>query len=341
MLRALHLLPQFGGLPRARIALALKGLAYESVPVHLLREGGEQHQSAYRALNPAGLVPALQDNGATITQSMAILEYLEELHPEPALLPPAALDRARVRALAQAVACDIHPLNNLRVLNYLTGQLQVSDAQRTAWMHHWMALGLEAIEQQLAHSPQTGQFCHGDTPTLADCCLVPQVFNAQRFQVDMAPYPTVQRIAAHCDGLPSFKRPTRPGSPTLVDSNALAPCQQAAHRAMHDEGLGGVIGGQHAHLGQGQRQYKAVGGQQRVAQHENAGPSATWCAGRSPSVRPGPGLRRHEGNHQHIHRDWHAQFRRQAPCQRNRYITAPTPTVAASAPRWQTRARPV
>ena len=190
---------------RVRIALALKGLAYESVPVHLLRDGGEQHQSAYRALNPAGLVPALQDNGATITQSMAILEYLEELHPEPALLPPSALDRARVRALAQAVACDIHPLNNLRVLNYLTGQLQVSDAQRTAWMHHWMALGLEAIEQLLAHSPQTGQFCHGDTPTLADCCLVPQVFNAQRFQVDMAPYPTVQRIAAHCDGLPSFQ----------------------------------------------------------------------------------------------------------------------------------------
>jgi len=150
-------------------------------------------------------VPALQDNGVTITQSMAILEYLEELHPEPALLPPSALDRARVRALALAVACDIHPLNNLRVLNYLTGQLQVSDAQRTAWMHHWMALGLEAIEQQLAHSPQTGQFCHGDTPTLADCCLVPQVFNAQRFQVDMAPYPTVQRIAAHCDGLPSFQ----------------------------------------------------------------------------------------------------------------------------------------
>ena len=191
---------------RVRIALALKGLAYESVPVHLLREGGEQHQSAYRALNPAGLVPALQDNGATITQSMAILEYLEELHPEPALLPPSALDRARVRALAQAVACDIHPLNNLRVLNYLTGQLQVSDAQRTAWMHHWMALGLEAIEQQLAHSPQTGQFCHGDTPTLADCCLVPQVFNARRFNCDLSAMPNILRIVGNCDAIEAFQR---------------------------------------------------------------------------------------------------------------------------------------
>ena len=190
---------------RVRIALALKGLAYDSVPVHLLREGGEQHQSAYRAVNPAGLVPALQDDGATLTQSLAILEYLEERHPQPPLLPLAALDRARVRALALAVACDIHPLNNLRVLNYLTGPLEASDAQRTAWIHHWMALGLEAIEQQLAHSPQTGVFCHGDNPTLADCCLVPQVFNAQRFQVDMAPYPTVRRIAAHCDSLAPFQ----------------------------------------------------------------------------------------------------------------------------------------
>jgi maleylacetoacetate isomerase len=190
---------------RVRIALALKGLAYESVPVHLLRDGGEQHQGDYRAVNPSALVPALQDDGATLTQSLAILEYLEETHPQPALLPQAPLDRARVRALALVVACDIHPLNNLRVLNYLTGTLQASDAERTAWMHHWMALGLQAVEQLLAHNPQTGLFCHGDTPTLADCCLVPQVFNAQRFQVDMAPYPTVQRIAAHCESLEPFK----------------------------------------------------------------------------------------------------------------------------------------
>ena len=201
---------------RVRIALALKGLAYESVPVHLLRDGGEQHQSAYRALNPAGLVPALQDNGATITQSVAILEYLEELHPEPALLPPSALDRARVRALAQAVACDIHPLNNLRVLNYLTGQLQVSDAQRTAWMHHWMALGLEAIEQQLAHSPQTGQFCHGDTPTLADCCLVPQIFNGKRFGVNLDGLPLTMAAFDACMALPAFAQ----AQPSACPDNA-------------------------------------------------------------------------------------------------------------------------
>ena len=201
---------------RVRIALALKGLAYESVPVHLLRDGGEQHQGAYRALNPAGLVPALQDNGATITQSVAILEYLEELHPEPALLPPSALDRARVRALAQAVACDIHPLNNLRVLNYLTGPLEASDAQRTAWIHHWMALGLEAIEQQLAHSPQTGMFCHGDNPTLADCCLVPQIFNGKRFGVNLDGLPLTMAAFDACMALPAFAQ----AQPSACPDNA-------------------------------------------------------------------------------------------------------------------------
>ena len=164
---------------RVRIALALKGLAYDSVPVHLLRGGGEQLQAAYRAVNPAALVPAL--------------------------LPQGAVGRARVRALALSVACDIHPLNNLRVLNYLTGTLQATDAQRTAWIHHWMALGLEAIEAQLARDAQTGLCCHGDTPTLADCCLVPQVFNARRFGLDLAPYPTVRRIAEHCEGLAPFQ----------------------------------------------------------------------------------------------------------------------------------------
>jgi len=190
---------------RVRIALALKGLVYESVPVHLLRGGGEQLQAAYRAVNPAALVPALQDEGATLTQSLAILEYLEETHPAPALLPPDAAGRARVRALALTMACDIHPLNNLRVQNYLTSVLGADDAARTAWMHHWMALGLEAIEAQLARDPQTGLCCHGDAPTVADCCLVPQVFNARRFGLDLAPYPTVRRIAEHCEGLPPFQ----------------------------------------------------------------------------------------------------------------------------------------
>ena len=190
---------------RVRIALAIKGLAYESVPVHLLRSGGEQLQPAYRAVNPAALVPALQGDDATLTQSLAILEYLEETHLAPALLPADAAGRARVRALSLSVACDIHPLNNLRVLNYLTGTLGATEAQRTDWMLHWMALGLAAIEAQLVSDAQTGLCCHGDTPTLADCCLVPQVFNARRFGLDLAPYPTVRRIAEHCEGLAPFQ----------------------------------------------------------------------------------------------------------------------------------------
>ena len=189
---------------RLRIALHLKGLAFDTVPVHLLKGGGEQLQSAYRAINPAALVPALQDGGATLTQSLAIMEYLEETQPQPPLLPADPLGRARVRALALTVACDIHPLNNLRVLSYLKGELQASEAARNDWARHWIALGFAALEAHLAHSPQTGLFCHGDTPTLADCCLVPQVFNAGRFDLDMAPYPTVQRIAQHCQGLAPF-----------------------------------------------------------------------------------------------------------------------------------------
>ena len=189
---------------RLRIALHLKGLAFDTVPVHLLKGGGEQLQSAYRAINPAALVPALQDDGATLTQSLAIMEYLEETHPQPPLLPADPLGRARVRALALTVACDIHPLNNLRVLTYLSSELQASGDARNAWARHWMALGFSALEEHLVHSPQTGVFCHGDTPTLADCCLVPQVFNAHRFELDMAPYPTLARIAQHCQSLEPF-----------------------------------------------------------------------------------------------------------------------------------------
>ena len=191
---------------RVRIALHLKGLDYEAVPVHLVRGGGEHRQPAYLGLNPAGLVPALEDAGQVLTQSLAIVEYLEETHPQPALLPAAALDRARVRAIAQAIACDIHPVNNLRVLQYLTRELGVSEEQKNAWYRHWIGVGLQAVEAMLAGDARTGAFCHGDTPGLADCCLVPQVFNARRFGCELSAMPTVLRIADHCAGLEAFRR---------------------------------------------------------------------------------------------------------------------------------------
>lgn len=190
---------------RVRIALNLKGLAYDAVPVHLLKGGGEQLQAAYRAVNPSALVPALRDDdGNTLTQSLAIIEYLDEIHRDVPLLPADPLARARVRTLALMVACDIHPLGNLRVLKYLVHHLGVSEEQKTAWYRHWVGEGLSALEAHLAGSPDTGRFCHGDTPTVADCFLVPQVFNAQRFEVDLAPFPTVARINAACSGLPAF-----------------------------------------------------------------------------------------------------------------------------------------
>jgi maleylpyruvate isomerase len=189
---------------RVRIALGLKGLPYEAVPVHLLKDGGEQLGAAYRGVNPAALVPALQDGGTTITQSMAIIEYLDEVHPQAPLLPPDAAGRARVRALAQTIACDTHPLSNLRVLKYLTGTLGVTEEAKTEWMHQWMKLGLAAFEALLGDG-KAGRYCHGDTPSLADCCLVPQVFNAQRFGVDLAPYPEIARIAANCAELAAFQ----------------------------------------------------------------------------------------------------------------------------------------
>jgi maleylpyruvate isomerase len=189
---------------RVRIALNLKALAYEAVPVHLLRHGGAQLSPEYRAVNPSALVPTLQVDGATLTQSLAIMEYLDETHPQVALLPTDALGRARVRALAQMVACDMHPLTNLRVLRHLVHQLGVSEETKTDWYVHWLREGMAAIEAHLASSPDTGRFCHGDRPTIADCCLVPQVFNARRFNLDMAPYPTIARIDAVCAALPAF-----------------------------------------------------------------------------------------------------------------------------------------
>ena len=189
---------------RVRIALNLKGLAYDAVPVHLVKGGGEHLQDAYRAVNPSALVPSLQDEGATITQSMAILEYLEETHPATPLLPAAPLERARVRELAQMIACDIHPLNNLRILRYLVRTLGVSDDAKNEWYRHWIKEGFAALEAHLARDPAPGRFCHGDTPTMADCFLVPQVYNAQRFDIDMTAYPRIAAINDACAALPAF-----------------------------------------------------------------------------------------------------------------------------------------
>jgi maleylacetoacetate isomerase len=188
---------------RVRIALNLKKLPYEAVPVHLLRDGGEQNQPGFRALNPQGLVPVLEDDGHVLTQSLAILEYLEETHPEPPLLPADAAGRARVRALALQVACEIHPLNNLRVLRYLKRELGIDETARDRWYRHWIATGFEAFEASLS-SDESGRFCHGDTPGLADVCLVPQLFNARRFDCDLSAYPRMLAVEAACVTLPAF-----------------------------------------------------------------------------------------------------------------------------------------
>jgi maleylpyruvate isomerase len=189
---------------RVRIALNLKGLGYEHIPVNLLK--GEEGETAYQELNPQGLVPTLVDDGKVLTQSLAICEYLEERYPEPSLLPGDAMERARVRSLAMAVACDIHPVNNLRLLKYLVTELGASEAQKLAWYRHWITEGFEAIEVMLNDSDQTGTFSHGDTPTLADLCLVPQVYNARRFEVDLTPFPSIVRIDNNCLELDAFQK---------------------------------------------------------------------------------------------------------------------------------------
>ena len=188
---------------RVRIALQLKKLDVAQVSLHLRK--GEQRGPEFLKRNPQGLVPALElDDGTLLTQSMAIVEYLDETFPTPPLLPADAKGRARVRALAQAVSCDIHPIDNLRVLNYLTKDLGRTDAEMQGWYNHWIASGFEALEAMLAGDPATGKFCHGDQPGLADICLVPQMLNAGRYQLDLAPYPTIKRINAACVALPAF-----------------------------------------------------------------------------------------------------------------------------------------
>ncbi len=190
---------------RGRIALNLKGLDYNQVPVNLVK--GEQRGGEHLARNPQGMVPSLVlDDSSVVNQSLAICEYLDEVHPEPALLPADALARARVRALAQSVACEIHPLNNLRVLKYLVGELGVDETAKLAWYRHWITEGFAALEATLSTDPSSGDFCHGDTPTLADICLIPQVYNAERFECDLSAYPTIQRIAANCRSLPAFEK---------------------------------------------------------------------------------------------------------------------------------------
>ena len=187
---------------RVRIALNLKGLQAENVFIQLQKN--EQSADDYLKVNPQGLVPALVDGADTITQSMAIIEYLDEAYPSPPLLPCTPVERARVRSIAQLIACDIHPLDNLRVLRYLVNDLKLSEDQKNAWYAHWIVVGLNALETMLASDPRAGRFCHGDTPTLADICLVPQLANARRGNVDLAPYPTLVRIDATCNELPAF-----------------------------------------------------------------------------------------------------------------------------------------
>jgi maleylpyruvate isomerase len=189
---------------RVRIALNLKGIAYEQSFVHLRRK--EQAAPDYLALNPTGLVPALEEDGQVLIQSLAIIEYLDETHPEPPLLPGHPADRARVRGLAEIVACDIHPIDNLRVLLFVKHELGQDDAAVERWYNHWIVQGFNGLERILAEDGMAGEFCHGDAPTLADICLVPQVINAQRFKLDLSPYPTIRRIHANCLKLPPFER---------------------------------------------------------------------------------------------------------------------------------------
>ena len=199
---------------RVRIALNLKGLPFETMPVHLLQDGGQQHTPEFNDLNPQELVPVLLHGSRILRQSMAIIEYLDETHPNPPLLPADPLGRARVRALAQTVACEIHPVNNLRILKYLGGTLKVTDEQRDAWYNHWVLEGLRSYERRLqdlaaqraAAGLQPSVYSYGDTPTLADCCLVPQIFNGQRFNTPLDGLPRTMAAFDACMALPAFQQ---------------------------------------------------------------------------------------------------------------------------------------
>ena len=189
---------------RVRIALNLKGLAYADTPWHL--RNGAQQSDEFRAINPAQLIPVLNDDGALLSQSLAIIEYLDETHPEPALLPIGAADRAFVRALAQSIACDIHPIDNLRVLKYLRATFAADEDAVGTWYNHWIATGFAALEAVLVNDPRVGRFCFGDTPGLADIVLVPQVVNAGNYKLDMSPYSTINRVFDACMALTEFEK---------------------------------------------------------------------------------------------------------------------------------------
>jgi maleylpyruvate isomerase len=189
---------------RVRIALNLKGLAYEYLAVHLTRDGGQQFAPEYRGIAPEALVPVLVDGGVAVHQSLAIIEYLDETHPNPPLLPAAAAGRAAVRAMAMDIACDIQPLGNTRVLKYRVINCKLHKDVIDAWVTHWIGAGFDALEQRLARGSARGEFCYGDAPTLADVALVPQVFNARRFGIDMSRYPAIAAIDARCNQLAAF-----------------------------------------------------------------------------------------------------------------------------------------
>lgn len=188
---------------RVRIALNLKGLAYESTPVHLAKD--EQHLADFHEVNPQELIPVLRHGGRVLRQSLAIMEYLDEAFSDRPLLPAVARDRQRARAIAQMVACDIHPLGNLRVMQYLERELGATQQQREAWTRHWISKGFDALEQVLRDSPSTGEFCEGDLPTMADCCLVPQAYNARRVGLELSAFPMIERINRACLALPEFE----------------------------------------------------------------------------------------------------------------------------------------
>ncbi|WP_305815098.1 maleylacetoacetate isomerase [Photobacterium leiognathi] len=189
---------------RVRIALNLKQLDHACMPVSLLNN--EQYSSEYQAINPSGLVPTLQQHQTLLHQSLAIIEYLDECYPAPYLLPRNLIKRAQCRSFALSIACDIHPLNNLRVLKQLEQQFDCTSAQKTYWYHHWLQQGFTALEQQLQQSPYTEHFCFGAHPTLADICLIPQVYNAKRFEFDLSPFPTIATIYHHCEQLEPFTK---------------------------------------------------------------------------------------------------------------------------------------
>lgn len=189
---------------RVRIALNLKKLEYEKIPVHLVQQGGEQHLPAYRNINPQGLVPALDTGEGVLSQSLAIIEYLDEQYPEPPLLPANPIERAEARRLAQMIACDIHPLNNLRVLNQLKTQFKADDEQVNLWYHHWLKEGFTALERLLSAMERKGPYCLGASITVADICLVPQVYNANRYAFSLDDFPVIEQINAACLGHPAF-----------------------------------------------------------------------------------------------------------------------------------------